>query len=252
MLILLDSLLQEKKMNLSRICVRSRLKSMVLHQGIRERSTACPSYSSSGDLSRAVTKLGLPRISTMIMVGKPNSPFPDELGVEVESMSEGGKQAAEVVTGFLTEGDYGGLEGLLSSECINGLVSNLQGFSAEEKKYLLVKADDVFFSFIPELKPDSDGGGQSLTLVLFSFPGLGEMKEIISSNRQQMDDVFFSFIPELKDNKVDGGAIKESINQTLQDAKERIETNDPHLNFRDNEILISNLVFHRSNLNSDR
>ena len=48
-------------------------------------------------------------------------------------------------------------------------ISLIKGFSAEEKKYLLVRADDVFFSFIPELKPDSDGGGQSLTLGTISF-----------------------------------------------------------------------------------
>lgn len=185
----------------------------------------------------------------MIISGKPNRPFTEEIGIDIESMAEGGKQAAEVVTEYLAEENYTSLEGLVSPECLSGLITNLKGLGAKERLYLKVKAEDVFFNFISDFK--TVNSGQHLTLVTFSLPGLADIKRTIISNRQEMNETMEKVFQEAKENKVDGGVMKDSINKTLQQTKENIEQNDPHKIFKDNEILICNFIFHREDQSSE-
>ena len=59
-------------------------------------------------------------------------------------------------------GEYDKMEGLVSPGCIAGLKENLVNLSQEEKRFLSVKPDDIFFSFIPVFRSNEEG--QTVTL----------------------------------------------------------------------------------------
>ena len=71
-------------------------------------------------------------------------------------------KAIGVVSEFLEEEEYDKLEGLVSPECIAGLKKNLTGLTQEEKRYLRINPEDIFFSFIPVFR--SNEAGQTVTL----------------------------------------------------------------------------------------
>jgi len=204
-----------------------------------------PSYSSTGDMNKVVTSLGIQRVSTMIMSGKPNRPFPEEFGIDIDSFTEGGKQAIELVTKCLEEQDYSSLDGLVSDSCISRLQTSLKDLTNEEKEYLSVNSSDIFFSFIPSFKIDSEQ--QSLILVTFSLPGLSHIKSTIASNKEEFEASMKEIVQEAKDGKIEASAIKESLNEKLY----KNGPNDPHQMFQTNEIIIGNYTFNRDGKNSD-
>jgi len=181
----------------------------------------------------------------MIMSGKPNRPFPEEFGIDIDSFTEGGKQAIELVTTCLEEYDYASLDGLVADSCISRLQTSLKDLTNEEKEYLPVRASDIFFSFIPSFK--IDGEQQSLILVTFSFPGLSHIKGTIASNKEEFEASMKEMVQEAKDGKMEASAIKESLNEKLN--KKGVD--DPHQMFQANEILIGNYTFSRDSRNSD-
>jgi len=207
-----------------------------------------PSFSSTGSLEKVVTSLGINRIATMIMSGKPNRPFPEQFEVDLDEMSEGGKQAISVVSQCLERGTYDELEGLVSGQCISGLKSNLESLTPEERNSLGVKPEDIFFSFIPEFNFKQEN--QSLLLVTFWFPHLEELKEAIRTNRQEMDDKMKEILADAKEGKLEKGEVKESIKESLKESQAKLKGNDTHLIFQQNEIIIGNFRFERKDQNS--
>jgi len=183
----------------------------------------------------------------MILTGKPNRPFPAEHNVDVDEMTEGGKQALGVVTGMLESGELDKLEGLVSPDCIKGLEVQLGLMSAEEKQFVHVNPDDIFFSFIPDFKAGETG--QTLLLVTFSFPQMSKIKEIMLENKAIKE----ANIAEVKalaqdktlDNQAKTAAIKEAHRLAIETLKE------PQALFSANEILIGNFRFERPDKHSD-
>jgi hypothetical protein len=60
-----------------------------------------------------------------------------------------------VVTESLVAGDFSGLEGLVSPDCLAGLRQNL-ALAPDQRALLAVRPEDVFFTFIPDFR-DKDG-----------------------------------------------------------------------------------------------
>jgi len=215
---------------------------------LRHCGTA-PSYSSTGSLDVLVTSLGLNRISTMIMSGKPNRPFPAELGVDLETMTDGGKQAISVVTRLLESEQFDQLEGLVSPQCALGLEESIRQLSDEEKKKLSLRCEDIFFTFIPQFK--FEAAKQSILLVTFSLPGLDEIKQIIANNRKQFEETFEQVKQQVEEGKLEKEKMKETLNESLKLTSQRLQHQDPHLMFKNADIVIGNYRFERDNSNSD-
>ncbi|XP_023335781.1 uncharacterized protein LOC111707029 [Eurytemora carolleeae] len=231
----------------SRICSLSRLKprQFVINPLIHRKSSFAPSYSSTGDIKKSITKLQNERIASMIIYGKPNRPFPEEYGLDVESMTEGAKQAIGVVSEFLEEEEYDKLGGLVSPECIAGLKKNLAGLTQEEKRYLRINPEDIFFSFIPVFR--SNEAGQTVTLVTFSLPGLLGIKERIKEMRIKMNET----MEELKKESQEGKLKVGEITETLKASDKVLKEMDPYKTFQENEILIGNYKFEREDKMAD-
>ena len=107
----------------------------------------------------------------------------------------------------MEEEEYDKLEGLVSPECIAGLKKNLAGLTQEEKRYLRINPEDIFFSFIPVFR--SNEAGQTVTLgdylsnpqnsisvflqLLFIGKKSNQINEIFGGiNAKLMEDTFWS------------------------------------------------------------
>jgi len=174
----------------------------------------------------------------MIMSGYPNRPFPDSSEINVVAITEGGKQAIELVSGYLASGEFSSLEDLVSSSCIAGLKTNLNHVTEEERKYLAVNSQDIFFSFITKVEENQEE--QSLVLVTFSLPGLTTIKQYIASNREKYNNIS----EQAKEGKLDAEQIRESLSESMS-------TEDPNKIFQSNEILIGNYTFRREDKGSE-
>jgi hypothetical protein len=73
-----------------------------------------------------------------------------------------------VVTEALAGGDLSRLEGLVSADCLAGL--RHLDTPPEQRHLLVVRPDDVFFAFVPDLR-DNDGAQR---LLLGKGTGSGE------------------------------------------------------------------------------
>lgn len=201
------------------------------------------SFFSKGDTTSLVTKLGLNRVSTMIMTGKPNHPFPPEFNVDLEGeFLPGAKAAVSVVTRGVAEADWEALEGLVSPTCLEGIKVNTTNI--EDKELMEVEVDDIFFTFVSN--PDICEGGNNLNLVTFSFPMMGVIKDRVSVNKEktvQMKET----LAEMKEKNAD----RETFMNVVKEFQEKIAENDPHNLFKSNEILIGNFRFERNSATSE-
>lgn len=210
-----------------------------------------PSYSSTGSLANIVTKLGQARISTHILTGQPNRPFPEQAKVDIDAMFEGGKQAVGVVTESLARGedDLTSLEGLVSRECLAGLrtsLSQLQEAGGDQRALLHVHPEDVFFTFIPDFK--SSHGRQTLLLVTFSLPGLSGIREKLDMQRQmsqQFDEEIKKKLTEVKEGHLDKQTFGTVIREEITEAEQKWKEIDPFTTFQQAEIVIGNWRFER-------
>ena len=218
--------------NPSRILVRTFLTSSAA------RSALAPTFSSTGDVAKIVSKLGPPRIATMIMTGKPNRPFPADFQVDAAEFLPGAVSAAGVVTSCMSSGDWEGLEGLVARDCINSLQSSMNAMDNVQKDLVVLNPEDVFLSFISN--PEECDSGNNLHVVTFSLPKLEQVKQKVKENKEA----------ELKGRE----DIKNSdAGDTIAKVKElqaKLNENDPHLPFKDNEILIGNFRFVRDSASS--
>lgn len=212
-------------------------------------TTRYPTLTSREDPKGIVTSLGLSRISTMIMSGKPNRPFPDEFGVNIEEMTDGGKQAIGFVTQAVQTGEWENVEGLLSRDCVRGLRKSLQDITADERSSIAVNPDDIFFSFMPEF--DFQQNKQSILLVTFSFPRLAELKGNIQLNKDSAKVV----VDQMKKDIADGVITKQEASKELpirlKQTVEELGIGDTDKLFKDNDIIVGNYRFERENSNYD-
>jgi len=182
----------------------------------------------------------------MMLHGKPNRELPADMGVDLESMIDGGKQAISVVTGLMQSDQLDQLEGLVSTQCILGLRQSLDQLSAEQKQNLLVESEDIFFTFVPSVQFYEDK--QSILLVTFSFPGLNHLKQTEKTNVEELNNTLMDLEKQAKDGKIEPKELKDSLNEKMKSVRE----NNPRREiFNSNEILIGNYKFERPDKISD-
>jgi len=182
----------------------------------------------------------------MMLHGKPNREFPEEMGVDLESMIDGGKQAISVVTGLMQSDQLDQLEGLVSAQCILGLRESLDRLSAEQRQYLLVESEDIFFTFVPSVQFAEDR--QSILLVTFSFPGLNQLKQTEKTNAEDLNNTLMDLGQQAKDGKIEPSELKDSLNKKIKMVREK---NPQREIFNSTEILIGNYKFERQDKISD-
>jgi len=202
-------------------------------------SALAPTFSSTGDTSKIITKLGPPRIATMIVTGKPNRPPPPQFQVDLVDFLPGAISAAGVVTTSMSAGDWKSLEGLVDRDCISSLQSTMQSMNNEQRELSVLNPEDVFFSFVSNL--DDCDNGNNLQVVTFSLPNLSRMKQMIKENKD--------FETEAKKNIKESEAKAEDVINIIKEVKEKADQNDPHELFKANEIVIGNFRFIRDSSN---
>jgi len=204
----------------------------------RNMSSVPLSFSSTGDPSQLVTKLGPHRVSTMIVTGKPNRPFPPQFKLDLDNVFlTGAREAVSVVTNGLASGDLNVLEGLVSPDCLTGLVNNTSNL--ENNELVAIQPEDIFFMFISNV--ESTDQGNNINLVTFSLPKTGEIKAMREANKQRFEKMQESMV----------GQDKETIMKALNETRKIINENDPYYLFKANEIMIGNFRFVRSSPTSD-
>jgi len=207
-----------------------------------------PTYSSTGNVEKIVSKLGLSRISTMIMSGKPNRPLPlSDNHVDLEEFLPGAISAAGVVTSCVASNNWEQLEGLVEYTCIAGLQAATENISGEERDLIRLNQGDVFFSFVSN--PENCDNGNNLHVVTFSLPKLERIKEMIQENKNFAHELEKNIKVEME-NTEDKSKIKDTIQELMNDIKTKIDENNPHNIFSQNEILIGNFRFERKDPSS--
>lgn len=197
---------------------------------------AAPTFSSTGDISSLVTKLDLSKIGHVIIRGKVNIPFPKSYNVNIEEFLPGATEAAGIVTQAACQENWEELEGLVSSDCIQGLRNQLGNYSQLQRDLVALDPEDVFLSFIANDVNCEEGN--NLQVVTFSLPGFSKVMRVQKTVNQRM--------AELKE-------MKELNNERLKEiiAEVRDENSiDPQAIFNNNEILIGNYRLERTNSDS--
>lgn len=99
----------------------------------------------------------------------------------------GSKKAVEVVSGLISRGEISDLQGLVSSDVITQIRSNLSTFSLKQRQELAIRATDIYFSFPYEVgvmfpNEDKDEGENQtrfveITMCYHALSGLHELQE---------------------------------------------------------------------------
>ena len=139
---------------------------------LRQMSSLAPTFTTTGETSKIISKLSLHNIASMIVSGQPNKAFPSSYEVNIDEFVPGAIGAVSVVTEAMSQQDWDSLSGLVSYECVSQMKKIMESLSPEERNLSVVKQDDVFFSFISN--PENCDKGNNLNIVLFYFPKLGE------------------------------------------------------------------------------
>merc|ERR1719210_2638015 len=116
----------QNQLFLSTRCVISR------YQMLMKMSTVAPTFSSSGDNSKIVTRLGPNRVSTMIMTGKPNRPAPPAFKLDLEEFTSGAVSAVSLVTHDMVSDQWDSLPDLLEPHCLSSMKRIIASLSEEE------------------------------------------------------------------------------------------------------------------------
>jgi len=202
-----------------------------------------PTIVSGGDPRKIVHALSLNRISTVIMAGTPNRPFPDELNVDINDMSEGAKQAINVVTSSIQSGDLQDLHGLLSNDCIQGLTRSLSDVDIADRNNITINPEDIFFSWLDDFKFEKDK--QSMLVNTMSMPSYAALKQKMQESRNLVAEMQ----EKLKSNKNMDEFIEEEKQNFQEILKERNKETSSML--LDNHIILGNFRFERQNSNYD-
>jgi len=206
------------------------------------RSALAPTYSSTGNTARIVSRLGPDRIITMITTGKPNKPLPSEFQVDLDEFLPAAVSAAGVVTSSMSSGDWEGLVGLVDRVIITGLQISMVKMDKVQQDLVVVNPDDVFLSFVSN--PEQCESGNDLRLVTFSLPKLGQVKAMMKENkklaRETEENIKERIIAEKDKSKV-----KDIVTEMMKEYKAKVSTNNPITLYKENEILIGNFRFMR-------
>eukprot|EP00092_Neocalanus_flemingeri_P037646 GFUD01040983.1.p1 GENE.GFUD01040983.1~~GFUD01040983.1.p1 ORF type:complete len:338 (+),score=99.79 GFUD01040983.1:58-1014(+) len=210
------------------------------------RSALAPTFSSTGDTAKIVSRLGPTRISTMIMTGKPNRPFPPEFQVELDQFLPGAVSAVGLVTSCVSSGDWAGLEGLVDRDCITSLQASMATMDKEQTELVAVNPGDVFLSFVSN--PENCDSGNNLHLVTFSLPRLEEIRTMVTENKELSSQTH----QQVKESiaAVEKDQIKDTVAGLMGEYQSKISSNDPHALFQANEIVIGNYRFVRDSPDS--
>lgn len=210
----------------SRPLPRAPLSCRLLSTSTSLHSPLAPTFSSTGDTKSLVTRLGLQRISNVIIQGSPNFKLPPQFNYNPDDFLPGAREAVGLVTKAASEGDWDSLEGLVEPQCINSLREQLEGMGEVERVYVALNPRDVFLTFISnEMKCDK---GNNLNVVTFSLPGMHKVHEERELFKAKLEEV-----------KASGELNKEKLVEMMKETREQtgIDANDI---FNNNEILIGN------------
>ena len=200
------------------------------------RSALAPTFSSTGNTAKIVSRLGPDRIFTMIMTGKPNKP----IHLDLDEFLPGAVSAAGVVSSCMSSGDWEGLEGLVDRDCITGLQASMDTMDKVQKDLVVVNPDDVFLSFVSN--PDQCDSGNNLHLVTFSLPKLEQARNMVKENKELLRQTEQN----IKDSE---GDVQQKV-AMMDEYKAKFSSNDPHDLLKENEILIGNFRFVRASPSS--
>jgi len=200
------------------------------------RNALAPTFSSTGNTTKIVSRLGPQRIATMIMSGKTNRNIPPEYQIDIDQFLPAAVSAVGEVTKCVSSGDWGGLEGLVDRECINNLKASMDMLNKEEKELVALNPGDVFLSFV--YNQENCDSGNNLQMVTFSLPKLEKMKQMVKENKELTTEF---------DVKMKGGNVtdKEQLEGIMNEFQTKLTANDPHTIFAENEIVIGNYRFVR-------
>jgi len=161
--------------NPSKIILRNLIRTpSVTHGGLAPKLYS----SNTGDTAKMVSRLSTPRVTSIIMTGKPNRPLPSEFQVDLDEFIPVSVSAAGLVTSCLSSGDWKGLEGVMDKECIASLQAIRNTTGKEKVEYQWVKPADVFISFVSN--PGDCDSGNTLHLVTFSLPQLEQVRTMLT------------------------------------------------------------------------
>jgi len=208
-------------------------------------SKEAQTFSSSKDPKQCVTSLGIEKISSLILSGKPNKPLPAEFNLDIEEFNKGAAAAVEVVTRGLADGDYSSLEGLVTDQCIASLKQlNLQLLSEEKRKLLAVNSSDIFFNMLAEIK--AKPSYNEVLFVTFSFPKLGNLKMM----HEEFESKMKAATDDFKAGVTDQQQFKEITQDSIKGYRESAAEHNMYQMFQENEILIGNYRFIREDTSS--
>ncbi|XP_018333612.2 m-AAA protease-interacting protein 1, mitochondrial [Agrilus planipennis] len=93
----------------------------------------------------------------------------------------GSKQAVEIVSSKLAEGDYTSLKGLVTNDVLTNLQKSISTMSLAQREELSIKSDDIYFSFpyqIGIIFSDDSNNRRfvEITMVYHALRGLSVMK----------------------------------------------------------------------------
>lgn len=206
----------------------------------RFMSSQSPTFSSTTDKSKIVARLGLPNIASMVLSGKPNRPFPDSFQVDLETFNPAAISAVSMITEAMSHQDWDSLEDLVHNDCVAELRNIINNQSEEERQQVKLKPENVFFSFISNA--ENCQSGNSLNLVTFSCPNLGEAKGMIKQKKTLFDEVNKEIETRLQQDKQNA---KEFISERMANLKEDMEKYNPHEILKESDIVIGNYKFER-------
>ncbi|CAG2054690.1 unnamed protein product [Timema podura] len=99
----------------------------------------------------------------------------------LHEFAEGSKQAVEVVSGYLSNGNYEALQGLVTNETLQEVKSNIAEFSMQQRLELALSKEDIYFSFPYQIGVMFNDNDQQrfveITMCYHVLKGLKELRE---------------------------------------------------------------------------
>jgi len=125
----------------------------------------------------------------MTVTGNPDFGIIKRDDINHASFMAGAKRAVEEVSKRLSRRDIGGLNDLVSTQCLDDIRTNiLEKLPMEQYPDIPVQAKDVFFHFIHSLKV-IDGDTVRISTITYSIPGLDQSKQVWEQYKRLKNDI---------------------------------------------------------------